>query len=194
MPLKSGNSSKSAIGTYQYQPGISYWPENAWAQSEQIKQDVEINMGSIYTKDASGYIIKPVGVSGVAQLLRGVFQATRSWTNTNFPPGLKAASDDTADGQRKDSFWALNTFIVIKGAADIVPGQLVDLVSAGTATTNDKVEPNTTGVPNVGTVGICQDIFKLTANSQDSGTSFDDRTRPLKTADNDIICVRMGGA
>jgi len=193
MPLKDTNdNNKSGIRTAVYEPGISYWPEHLWSTSESLKQDLEVTQGYIYTKDANGYIIAPTAAGGVAQCQRGVFQCTRSWTNSIFPRGRKAASSDGADGDRRDMFYGLTSFIVMKAKANIVPGQLVDVDATATTPDNSAVKPNTTRIPNAGTVGTCLDILKLTKDSQDSGVTYDDRTRPLKTADDDNILVRMG--
>lgn len=194
MPLKSGDSKKSALRPFRYTPGVSYWPEYLWGSSEPVAQDVEIEMGNIYTKNADGRIIATVAVSNVAQLQRGIFQASRSWTNTKFPEGEKAASADTATSTpRRMVFWGLDSFVVLKAAANVIPGQIVDLDATGTATTADQVKPNTTGTRNAGSLGVCQDILKP-AKSTQAGDSTDDRTRPDKTgtAAGDLVCVRLG--
>lgn len=192
-PLKtSGMNNESGIKTYVYQPGLSYWPEHLWSLSLPLKQDVQVEQGSFYTLDANGYLIVPTAAGGIAQCQRGVWQCTRDWTNSSFPRGQKAASSDTADGQRRDLFYGLTSFVVAKAKANIVPGQLVDVDATTTTVGNDAVKPNTTRVPNAGTLGVCLDILKLSKDSQDSGVNYDDRTRPLKTADDDIVLVRLG--
>lgn len=194
MGLKAGNSSKSALTPYRYTPGVTYWPEHIWGTSEPLKQDVEIEMGNIYTKDANGYIIKVVAASGTCQLERGIFQASRSWTNTKFPEGEKAASADTADGQRKMLFWGLDSFVILKARSAAVPGQIVDLYANGATVTPDTVVGNTTGVKTRGSIGVLQDILKLSADSRDASTDYDDRTRPARTGtgNDDLVVVRLG--
>lgn len=174
----------TAIGTYKYRPGIVYWPDDVWVTREPVKLAESIVQGAIYTKDSDGYLIKPTAASNNVNLAGGIFQAQVT---------SPAVTGETASDRRIIDCIGATSFIVIHAAANVIPGQFVDLNNDGaTASDNDKVKPRTSGTVTASTVGRCLDILELSA-ARSASVNYDNRARKAKTADGDLVLVRILG-
>lgn len=190
----SATNTSTTIRPFMYTPGNEFRVGDIWTQRIPVKADLEVTIGRIYTKDTNGYIVAPTAASGQADLRRGVFQATETWTNTKWPIGGFPASDDPStngDGNRYVSFAVPTSFVVLYSDADVYPGLMVDMAAAGTAFTADRVKANATAARANGTVGMCVDILEPT-NDGSALNAIPDRRRKAKTAAGDLVLVRLG--
>lgn len=151
--------------------GDEPYPQYSVTTSEYIKQSVAITKGYIYTKDSNGRLIVPVSTTSVADLTKGIYQAK---SDASAP-----SAEDT------DRVQCLNSRsrILIKADANLVVGQDVDLKSASTTTTQDKVMA---GV-HPHTKGHLGKIFEIYTKGTDGAIK-------QKTADNDLVVVDVEAA
>lgn len=179
----------TSLEPFNYTPGAAFRAGYLWTQRLPLKQDLEVHMGRIYTMDTNGWIVAPTAASSVANLTRGYFQATESWTNSGGPSGAGPASDDTADGDRWAGFAMPTSFVTLFADADVHPGLMVDLAATGTAVTANRCKPNTGAITN-GTIGMCMEVLAIRQAA--TASRAQDRRPKNKTAANDKVLVRLG--
>jgi hypothetical protein len=144
------------------------YDQHSTTKTNVIKQSVAITKGYIYTPDGEGRLIVPVSTTSVADLTKGIFQARESVT---------APSAEDAD---KVQGLVPKSRIILKGAANLVEGQEVELSSSGSTTTQDKCM----AAASPRTKGFLGRIFEIYTKNTDG-------TNKQKTADNDLVVIEL---